>query len=117
MVRILIVWSHKFAVMTELENCLKRYMDVADEDMQTLVAHFHPVTLEKGDYFLRAGRVCDKLCFHQSGLMRVFARHGDKEVTQWISSKGDLMSDLNGLICHEPAMFDVVALTHCELYT
>ena len=103
--------------MTELENYLRTYMNVADEDMESLVAYFHPDSLKKGEYFFRQGRVCDRLSFHRSGLLRVFAVHGDKEVTQWISSKGSLMTDLNGLICDAPARFSAQALTHCEFYT
>ena len=59
--------------MTELEQYLRSYMGVSDEDMASLVSYFQPTTLEKGDYFLRAGRVCDKLSFQRSGLLRVYA--------------------------------------------
>lgn len=103
--------------MTELENYLRTYMNVADGDMQSLVAYFHPTELRKGEFFFKQGRVCDKLSFHRSGLVRVFAEHGEKEVTQWISSKGNLMTCLNGLICDVPASFNAQALTHCEFYT
>lgn len=103
--------------MMELEQYLRSYMGVSDEDMGALVSWFHPTTLEKGEYFMRAGRVCDKLSFHRSGLIRVYAPHGEKEVTQWISSKGAFLTDLSGIILNEPARFDARALTHCELYT
>lgn len=103
--------------MIELEQCLRSYMGVAEEDMQTLTSYFHADMLEKGDYFMKAGRVCDKLSFHVSGLIRLYASHGEKEVTQWISYKGYFMSDLSGLVLNEPTRFDARALTHCELYT
>ena len=103
--------------MTELEQYLRSYMGVSDEDMGALVSVFRPQTLEKGDYFLRAGRIGDKLSFLREGLIRVFACHGDKEVTQWIAYRGTLMADLRGLVCDEPSAFTSQALTHCELYT
>jgi len=103
--------------MTELQQYLRSYMGVPEEDMQTLLSFFHRTTLEKGEYFLRAGRVCDKLSFQLSGLMRVFAVYGDKEITQWISYKGNLITDLGGLICEEPSRFTFQALTSCECYT
>jgi len=103
--------------MTELEEYLRSYMGVSDEDMAALVSAFYPMTLEKGDYYLKAGRICDKLSFHREGLMRSFAVHGDKEVTQWISFRGNLITDLQGLVCDEPARFTIQALTRCELYT
>lgn len=103
--------------MTELQQYLRSYMGVAEEDMNTLTAWFHPTILEKGDFFLKAGRICDKLSFQRSGLIRVYAMHGEKEVTQWISFKGNFITDLGGIICDEPSRFDVRALTHCELYS
>jgi len=103
--------------MTELEQYLRSYMGVSDEDMETLVSLFHSQTLEKGDYFLRAGRICDKLSFLRAGLVRVFASHGEKEVTQWIAYRGTLMTDLRGLVSDEPSTFAWQALSHGELYT
>ena len=103
--------------MTELEQYLRAYTNVSDEDMSTLVSYFHITTMEKGDYFVRAGRVCDKLSFHKSGLIRWYADHGDKEVTQWISSKGYFITDLGGIIFDKPSRFNIYALTHSELYT
>jgi CRP-like cAMP-binding protein len=82
-----------------------------------LVTVFHPQTLEKGDYFLKAGRVSDRLSFLRSGLMRVFASHGEKEVTQWIAYKGTLMGDLQGLVMDIPSRFSCQSLSACELYT
>jgi hypothetical protein len=103
--------------MTELEQYLRSYTGVTDDDMNTLVSYFHLTTMEKGDYFVKAGRVCDKLSFQRSGLIRSCAMHGEKEVTQWISSKGYFITDLNGIISNQPSRFDVYALTHSELFT
>ena len=103
--------------MSELETYLRSYMGVSDEDMQSLVSYFHPATLEKGDFFLKAGRIADKLSFQRSGLLRVFAPHGEKEVTQWISFKGIFITDLGGIVCNQPSRSSMQALTHCEFYT
>lgn len=103
--------------MQELEQYLRTYMNVDQEDMDTLLSYFHITEMNKGDHFVKAGRVCDKLSFQKSGLIRSYAMHGDKEVTQWISSKGFIITDLGGLIMDKPSFFNVYALTHCELYT
>jgi CRP-like cAMP-binding protein len=103
--------------MTELAKYLRSYMSVNDEDMEVITSYFYPAALEKGDYFLKAGKVCDKLSFHRSGLMRVYAEHDEKEVTQWISFKGNLIADINGIIRDQRAPYNIQALTHSELYT
>jgi CRP/FNR family transcriptional regulator, anaerobic regulatory protein len=103
--------------MTELQQYLHSYMGITEADMQTLVSYFRIETLTKGDFFLREGRVCEKLSFHRSGLLRVFASYGEKEITQWISFKGNFITDLSGIVCNEPSRFTIRALSRCELYT
>jgi CRP-like cAMP-binding protein len=92
-------------------------MGVCDADMETLVSCFHPQTLEKGELFLKAGRICDRLSFLREGLIRVFAFHGEKEVTQWIGYRGTLVTDLQGLFCDAPSRYTAQALSRCELFT
>ena len=103
--------------MTGLETCLRNHLGVPEEDMQTLLSFFKPTTLEKGDFYLKKGRICDNLSFHRSGLMRVFAPYQDKEVTQWISFKGNFISDLSSMVFRQPSKFNMQALTQCELLT
>jgi hypothetical protein len=103
--------------MEDLAQYLRSYMSVADEDMDTLLSYFHLTEMNKGDYFVKAGRICDKLSFQKSGLLRSFALHDDAEVTQWISSKGYIITDLGGLFLDQPSRFDIYALTHSELFT
>lgn len=92
-------------------------MGVSDEDMANLVSYFQPTSLDKGDFYLKAGRICDKLSFHRSGLLRVYATHGEKDVTQWISFRGTITTHLQGLLYDVPSPFNFQALTSCEFYT
>jgi CRP-like cAMP-binding protein len=103
--------------MTELQQYLRTYIGVTEEDLQTLTSYFHLTTLEKGDHFVKAGRICDKMSFQISGLMRSFAAYEDKEITQWICYKGTFVTDLFGILYDEPSRYTVQALTRCECYT
>src|ERR1700744_6590315 len=106
----------RITAMTDLETYLRSALGISAADMGTLVSYFHLTELKKGEYFLKAGRICDKLSFHRSGLMRVYASYGDKEITQWISFKGNLSAHLGGIVFDEPSGFNFQALTYCELY-
>ena len=55
------------------------------------------------------------MSFHRSGWVRQFAVRGGKEVTEWISSKGNMITDLNGLIRDLPSRFHV-SMTGEERY-
>jgi len=104
--------------MTELEQYIKSYFGVvlADE-LQTIGSLFKLTTIKKGEYFLKTGKRCDKLSFVQSGLLRIFVTTGDKEVTQWISTKGYFVTDLSSFVFEKPARWTIQALTDSELYT
>ena len=78
--------------MTGLEQNIKSYFGViSDDDLKSIVSLFKLTTIKKGEYFLKAGKLCDKLSFIQSGILRVFIETEDKEVTQWISTAGFFM--------------------------
>jgi len=103
--------------MNELEVYINSYFGIPPDEMAGITSFFKLTTLEKGRFFLKAGQTCDKLSFHKSGYIRVFRQVGDREITQWISSKGYFVTDLRGIHFNRPARFNIQALTDSELYT
>lgn len=104
--------------MTELEQYIQSYFGLIQQDeLDKLSSLFQPESLKKGDYFVKAGKPCNKLSFIRSGLLRIFGTTEDKEITQWISSKGFFVTDLSGLVFENPARRTIQALTDTELFT
>lgn len=102
--------------MTELEKYIQTYFSVTQDDLTRISAFFKPMTLKKGEYYLRTGRQSDRLGFVQSGIIREFVIVNDKEVTKWISTKGYFVVDLASFMFHLPARWNIQALTDCEIY-
>ena len=103
--------------MTELEKYINSYFGVQEEDLAYISSLFKHNELKKGDFFLKTGRYCDKLSFVKSGLLRVYVNTEEKEVTQWISTKGYFITDLSSLVFDKPARWTIQALTDSTLYT
>jgi CRP/FNR family transcriptional regulator, anaerobic regulatory protein len=104
--------------MTELEQYIQSFFGVtATSDLKTIVSFFGLNMIKKGGFLLKSGKRCDKLCFVQSGFLRIFAETDDKEVTQWISTKGSFSTDLSSFIFETPARWTIQALVDTELYT
>lgn len=103
--------------MTELEKYINSYFGVEQEDLLQISTMFKPQALHKGDFYLKTGRYCEKLSFIKSGLLRIYVSTEDKEVTQWISTKGYFITDLSSLVFDTPARWTIQALTDVELYT
>jgi CRP/FNR family transcriptional regulator, anaerobic regulatory protein len=104
--------------MTNLEHYIQSYFGIIQpEELEMIVALFKPTSLKKSDYFLKSGRACNQLSFIQSGILRVFVDAEDKEVTQWISTKGYFITDLSSLVFETPARWNIQALSDAELFT
>ncbi|HEY9044609.1 MAG TPA: Crp/Fnr family transcriptional regulator [Ohtaekwangia sp.] len=103
--------------MNELEHYITSYFGIARHDLEAISSLFKLTALQKGDYYLKPGEVCGTLSFQRSGIIRVYIQDEDRETTQWISTKGQFISDLSGIIFNRPARASIQALTDCELYT
>jgi len=103
--------------MSELEHYIQSFFGVEKEDLQKMASLFQVDHVKRGDFYLKTGRPCDKLSFIRSGLLRIFVQTDDKEVTQWISSKGYFVTDLAALTFEKPARWNIQALNDVELYT
>ncbi len=102
--------------MTELEKYIHIYFGVGLDDLSKISSLFKPVTLKKGDFFLKTGRLSDRLGFVQSGIIREYVNLDDKEVTKWISTKGYFVVDLASFVFDKSARWNIQALTDCEIY-
>ena len=104
--------------MTELEQNIKYYLGIIQsEELNKISSLFKLTNLKKGDYLLKTGKQSDKLCFIQSGLLRMYVITEDKEVTQWISTKGYFSTDLASFFFETPSRWTIQALVDSELYT
>lgn len=103
--------------MTELETYIQSYFAVDNDKLSAIANRFKPQQVKKGDFLLKQGRVCGQLSFISTGLVRIFTLVDDKEVTQWISTKGYFVTDLASFIFNTPARWQMQALTDGQLYT
>lgn len=102
--------------MNELQKNIAALFEVNAGDLKTISAFFHPVQLNKGEYFLKSGAYANRMGFIQSGIMRELVNLPDKEVTKWIATPGYFVTDLSSFLFHEPAKSALQALTPCELF-
>lgn len=103
--------------MTELEQYIQGYFGIHQNDLEQISQLFEPTTLTKSDFFVHANASCTKLSFVKSGYLRVYDYANDKDVTQWIVSSGEFVTDLSSIVFQQPARWNIQAVTDCELYT
>lgn len=104
--------------MTELEQYIKSYFGVVNpDDLNTMVSLFKLTAIKKNDYLLKSGSRCDKLCFVKNGLLRMFISADQKDITQWISTKGYFSTDLSSFVFETPSRLTIQALVDTEVFT
>lgn len=104
--------------MNELENYLHTYFGLENkEESDQIQSLFRPLSLAKGDFLAQTGKICTELAFVRSGLLRIYDYTDSREVTQWISSPGYFVTELNSFLFRTPSRRYIEALTPVELYS
>ncbi len=103
--------------MTDFENYLHEYFDISPGDCKIIFECFKSDTIKKGVYFSQVGTPSNKLCFIREGMLRIFVKQPEREVTQWIGTRGMFVSDFEAFFYQKSAARDIQAIVDTELLT
>lgn len=85
--------------------------------MKIIASLFKRATLKRGEFYVTSGTPADKLCFIESGYLRLYASVGEKEITQWIGSKGTPLGDMTSFMFNTPSRWNIQALIETDIHT
>ncbi|MGB3182213.1 MAG: Crp/Fnr family transcriptional regulator [Cyclobacteriaceae bacterium] len=102
--------------MQELDTHLQSNFGIETSRVREVAALFQPKALKKDEYFFRKGQYSKRLGYVQSGYLRVYDRHGDKEITQWIAFGGYFITDLMCFVFDSRSRWNIQAITDATLY-
>ena len=103
--------------MTGFENYIHHYFNISPDDCKIVSGSFRVENIKKGDYFLRSGEHCTRLSFIEDGILRIFVKLPDTEVTQWVSTRESFVTDFDAFFYRNPSFRDIQALTDTRLLT
>ena len=101
--------------MKQLDECLLENVLIEPVQLQQIISKFTSRTLKKGDFLLKAGGRCQELVFIKQGYLRMFDFANGKEITLWIGNEGSFLTSLSSFIFQTPNMWNIQAVTDCEL--
>jgi CRP-like cAMP-binding protein len=78
---------------------------------------FHPQQLKKDEFHTREGQYNTSLSFVVSGILRIYRIHDGEEITQYLSTRGEVATELGSLIFDQKARWHIQAITDAELLT
>jgi len=102
---------------SDLQQYINQTFEVAPDTAQRLETAFVDDFLPKGEYFTKMGSYHNRLSFVHTGYLRVYAERNGRDITQWITSPGEFITDLSALIFRQPARWHIQALTDCQLFS
>ena len=103
--------------MENLKQYLNSFFRLSTDELEAVIACFKPEKINKGESLLRQDSYSKRLSFIDHGYIRVYAIVDGKEITQWISSKGYFVTDLNSFFFGYPARWNLQALTDATLFS
>lgn len=100
-----------------LDTFIKTYFSLPDEHLSKLKESFKKEILSKDDFFSIEGKQKISFSYIETGYLRIYKPTIKKEVTQWISSNGELVTDLSALIFGTSCVWNIQAITPVTLYS
>lgn len=102
--------------MKDFKKLIQEYFgQLADEELTIVRSYFREEKLQKGDFFTKSDKICDRLSIVKSGILRIYALSDGKEITQWISTENFLITEVRGFFFEQPNRWNIQALTNVEL--
>lgn len=100
-----------------LAIAIRKFTALNGNELEDILSYFEPVTYQKGDFLVKAGQVCDKVAFVETGLLRTWYEVDGIEVTHWISDAGYFDTSLSSFSFQTPSRWNIQAISTCQIFT
>jgi len=99
-----------------LEQEIQKLSQGDTDQVAEILNTLRPTQLSKGDFLLRAGQVCKKYFFIDSGSIRLYYLKGDKDFTVWIGTSGQIFTDLESYLNQSESRINFEAIEKSKVY-
>lgn len=101
--------------MEEFITYLKNISPLKEESSSDFLSKCKKFSFQKGHYLVKAGQVSQYLYFVKSGIGKVFYLKDGKELIDWISDEGNLLTSVTSFLTHQPSKHYVKLMEDSEL--
>ena len=89
--------------MDELLNFIKQYQNLDKQTEEAVLNNFDTEEFEKDEFILKEGKICSKISFIKSGLVRRYYQCEDKKSTIWIYHDSHWIASLASYFSRKPS--------------
>lgn len=102
----------------EVESLKSLFLTLAPfsgEELDKAMGHFYTESLEKSEYFCRAGRIADRIAYVREGALRSYYMINKRETTTFFQLPGSIAVALPSFLQMTPSIENIQALEPSEL--
>lgn len=101
---------------SDLPDFIKSFVDLTEEELQTITACFIPRTVKKGSYLLKSGDTCKDLIYVKTGCIRMYYLSDGVEISAWFSLNNSIAMEIQSFISQTPSICFLQAIEDTEIY-
>jgi len=102
-------------VHSELLNLLGKIAELDKNEVELIKSNFKPLTLSKGEFFLKSDQVNKHIAYLSKGLVRYFVYKDDEEATFEFTKQGEFIGDYQSFNNKIVSKQNIQAIENCEL--
>ena len=102
-------------MLSELLNLLGGIAELDENEVELINSSFKPLTLSKGEFFLKSDEVNKHIAFLSKGLVRYFVYKDDEEATFEFTKQGEFIGDYQSFNNKTVSKQNIQAIENCEL--
>jgi len=100
---------------TQLNKFISQYVNLTEDELQTITSKFKSKTVSKNGYLLRQGETCKDLVFVQSGCLRLYYLNDDVEVSVWFAFPHSSAIEIYSFISEHPSNYFLQAIEDSDV--
>ena len=103
-------------MINNFKNFIKQIATISDKEFDETVIFFQEQTLQKGDFFVKQGKVCRHIAFILKGALRTFyINDKGEETTSCFCTPDGFTTSYKSFILQQPSTLSIQALEDTEL--
>ncbi|WP_316636453.1 Crp/Fnr family transcriptional regulator [uncultured Flavobacterium sp.] len=103
--------------MTELINIINSFQELDVETEEAIHKYFIVEKFKKDELIIQEGRICNKVYFIKSGIVRRFCLEDGIEVTKWIYTENQFITSLSSFFEQKPSFESFQACEETIVYS
>ena len=103
--------------MNELIKCINSFQELDKETEKAVKTLFKEEFFKKNEFIIKEGKICSKIYFIKSGVVRRFAYDNGEDVTKWLYTNNQFVTSLSSFFEQKPSFEIFQACEETVMYS